>query len=370
MPVFVTGATGFLGRELARRLLEQGETLFALVRARDEADGFARLRDSIAAPGWELPADLAARLVPCPGALDRPGLGLAARDRARILEACDSILHCGANVRLDLPLAESRATNVDGTRAVLDLARERARSGHLARVDHVSTAFVAGGRSDLVREDELGAPAGHRNGYEQSKFEAELLVREAARELPICVLRPSIIVGESKSGETSSFATIYWPIRLYATGLWRILPGHRDASLDLVPVDFVRDALLAIRARPESVGRTYHLAAGEGATTLGELADVVRRFFPKRRPIVYVNPDLWRRFAVRPLQRISFGSVRYVMHVGEAYLPYLASNPRFDTTHARAALAPSRIAPPRVSDYVDRLLRFAVETDWGRRPAG
>jgi long-chain acyl-CoA synthetase len=367
VPVFLTGATGFLGRELARRLLESGESVFALVRAREAAEGFARLRESVAAPDWEAPADLAERLIACPGALDRPGLGLAERDRARVLEACDSILHCGANVRFDLSLEESRATNVEGTRAVLELAAERARRGTLARVDHVSTAFVAGGRTDLVREDELTAPAGHRNGYEQSKYEAELLVRDAARELPICVLRPSIIVGESKSGATSSFATIYWPIRIYATGLWRILPGHRDASLDLVPVDFVRDALLAIRARPESVGRTYHLAAGEGATTLGELAELVQRFFPKRKPIRYVNPDLWRRYAVRPLQRITWGSARYVMHVGEAYLPYLASNPRFDTTQARAALAASGIEPPHVRDYVDRLLRFAVESDWGRR---
>ncbi len=369
MPVFLTGATGFLGRELARRLLEHGDEVFALVRARDAGEGFERLRASVAGGDWEAPADLAARLVACPGALDRPGLGLSARDRARVVEACDSILHCGANVRFDLSLAESRATNLEGTRAVLDLAAERARRGGLRRVDHVSTAFVAGGRTDLVREDELAAPAGHRNAYEQSKYEAEQLVREAARELPICVHRPSIIVGESKTGATSSFTAIYWPIRIYATGLWRILPGHRDASLDLVPVDFVRDALLAIRARRDSVGRTYHLAAGEGATTLGELAALVQGFFPKRRPIRYVNPELWRRYAVRPLQLVTWGSARYVMHVGEAYLPYLASNPRFDTARARTALAGSGLEPPRVRDYVDRLLRFAVESNWGRGPS-
>jgi len=153
VPVFLTGGTGFLGRELARRLLEQGETVFALVRARDEVEGFERLRAAVAAPDWEVPADLDARLVACPGALDRPRLGLAERDRARILEACDSVLHCGANVRFDLALAESRATNLEGTRAVLALAAERARRGGLRRLDHVSTAFVAGGRTDVVREE-------------------------------------------------------------------------------------------------------------------------------------------------------------------------------------------------------------------------
>ncbi len=369
MPVFLTGATGFLGRELARRLLEQGETVHALVRADSEAHGNERLLASLRGPGFEEPPDLRARLVACPGALERPGLGLAPADRARALADCDAILHCGASVRFDLPLDAARAVNVEGTRAVLALARERAEGRGLARLDHVSTAFVAGLRTDLVREDELDGTAGWKNSYERSKFEAEALVREAARELPIAVFRPSVVVGESKGGETSSFSTVYVPIRIYALGLWRILPGRRDAPLDLVPVDFVREALLHLRRRPDTLGRTFHLAAGpEGETTIGELADVVQGFFPKRKPIRCVDPDLWRRFAVPWFRAFSFGKLRGVTRAGEAYIPYLAANPRFDTTNTRAALDGSDIALPDVRDYVHRLLAYAVETDWGRQP--
>jgi long-chain acyl-CoA synthetase len=368
LPVFLTGATGFLGRELARRLLEQGETVHALVRANSAAHARERLHASLRGPGFEAPRDLDRRLVPCPGALEQPGLGLAAADRARVLSDCDAILHCGANVRFDLALDAARAVNVGGTREVLALARERARTRGLARFDHVSTAFVAGLRTDLVREEELDGRAGWKNSYERSKFEAEALVREAARELPVAVFRPSVVVGESKGGATSSFTTIYAPIRVYALGLWRILPGRLDAPLDLVPVDFVREAVLEIRRRPESLGRTFHLAAGpDGATTIGELAAVVQSFFPQRKPIRAVDPDLWRRFVLPWFRAFSFGRLREVTRIGEVYIPYLTANPRFDTANARTALAGAGIAPPRVRDYVHELLAYAVATDFGRR---
>jgi long-chain acyl-CoA synthetase len=368
VPVFLTGATGFLGRELLRRLLEQGETVHALVRAGSREQARERLRSCLRGPGFEEPRDLGARLVPCAGALEAPDLGLARVDRERVAVECDAILHCGASVRFDLSLDAARAVNVGGTRAVLALARECAARRGLRRFDHVSTAFVAGLRTDLVREDELDGAAGWKNSYERSKFEAELLVREAARELPIAVHRPSIVVGESKGGATTSFATIYVPIRIYALGLWRILPGRLDTPLDLVPVDFAREALLAIRGRPDSVGGTYHLAAGpEGATTIGDLAGVVQRFFPRRKPIRCVDPDLWRRFALPWFRAFSFGRLREVTRVGEAYIPYLAGNPSFDTTNARAALAGTGLAPPHVRDYVHRLLDYALQTDFGRR---
>jgi long-chain acyl-CoA synthetase len=369
VPVFLTGATGFLGRELARRLLEQGETVHALVRADSREHARERLHASLRGPGFEEPQGLAARLVPCPGSLEAPGLGLAPADRARVLDECDSILHCGASVRFDLALDAARAVNVEGTRSVLALARERAGGGGLARLDYVSTAFVAGLRTDLVREDELDGSAGWKNSYERSKFEAETLVREAARELPVAVFRPSVVVGESKGGATAGSGAIFVPIRIYALGLWRILPGRRDAPLDLVPVDFVREALLAIRARPDSLGRTFHLAAGpDGATTIGALADVVQGFFPKRKPIRCVNPDLWRRYVLPWFVAFSFGRLRTITRIGEAYIPYLAANPTFDVTNARAALAGTGIALPDVREYVHQLLAYAVETDFGRRP--
>jgi long-chain acyl-CoA synthetase len=270
-------------------------------------------------------------------------------------------------VRFDLPLDRARAVNLEGTLAMLDLARERHRLAGLTRFDHVSTAYVAGRRTDVVLETELDERAGHKNSYERSKFEAERAVRRAMDEIPATVHRPSIVVGSASDGRTTSFSMIYWPARMYAQGLWRTCPGNPEAPVDLVPVDFVRDAILAIRRRKESLGRTYHIAAGPGAPTMGELARIVAHVFGRKKPVRFVDPDRWMRFVHPLLKYLSFGSPRRIVRAGEFYVPYFVSNPRFDLSEASAVLARSGLSPPPVADYVERLFRYCIETDWGRR---
>jgi nucleoside-diphosphate-sugar epimerase len=230
----------------------------------------------------------------------------------------------------------------------------------------VSTAYVAGNRTDVVLETELDGRAGHKNNYERTKFEAEALVREAQAELPVAIHRPSIVVGEAASGRTQSFKTLYWPVRVYALGLWRTVPGDPTSPLDLVPVDFVRDAILALRRRPGTVGRCFHIASGvDGCATMADMARILARNFPRRRPLRFVPPGPWMRFVHPVLKVAAFGATRRVVITGEQYVPYMTKNPRFDNREAAAHLAAAGVAIPRVADYVDRLFRYCVETDWG-----
>jgi thioester reductase-like protein len=366
----MTGATGFLGRYLVQGLLESERELFLLVRGRDVDEARAKVRKALASLDVpELDRLLARQVHVCLGDLDAPGLGLDATTRELVLTQCEQLVHCGAAVRFDLPLAEARAVNVGGTRAVLELARARQERAPLARVDYVGTAYVAGKRTDLVLESELDGSAGHKNTYEQTKFEAEALVREAQRELPITVFRPSIVVGESERGRTSSFKMIYWPAKVYALGLWRTCPGNPQAPIDLVPVDFVRDAILEISRRPESIGRCFHIAAGaEGATTLGEMAELVRSSFAVRKPVRFVNPAWWMRFVHPVLKLLAFGPSRKVVRTGELYVPYFTQNPLFDVAGTTELLAGSKVVLPRAGDYVHQLFRYCIDTDWGRKP--
>jgi len=368
MATFLTGATGFIGRYLAAAMIEDGEELVLLVRGRNARDGFERLHRAIVFSGDVDPLDVASRATICVGDLESPGLGLRPDDRERIIATCNRFLHCGASVRFDLPLEKARAINLGGTAKVLDLARERQRRYQLERVDIVSTAYVAGLRTDLVSETELDGSAGHKNTYERSKFEAERLFWSARAELPISVFRPSAVVGESRTGRTPSFLTIYLPIKMYARGIWRTLPGNPDSKIDLVPVDFVRDAILGIRRSPDSVGRCFHLAAGpDGEATLGDLAGIVERFFPNRKPIRFADPLRWRRYALPLLGLIGFGRFAQVANAARALLPYGIANPSFDNANTRTALAGSGIALPHVTTYIERLLAYGVETDWGRK---
>ena len=366
MTVFVTGTTGFLGRYLAQGLLAQGEDLVLLVRGASRPHAEERAREALAWLDESLAKEVGGRVRVCPGDLDRPGLGLSPEDRALVIERCDSFLHCGASVRFDLPIEAARAVNVEGTRAVLDLARERARRGDLARIDHVSTCYVAGDRRDVVAEDELQDGVAHRNTYERTKFEAEHMIREAREELPIAVHRPSIVVGESDFGRTSNFNTLYWPLKIYAQGYWRTLPGSSSTPVDIVPVDFVRDALLALRRDPGTLGGTFHLAAGlDGATTIREVLALMHAHFPERRPVRVVDPGWWLRGAHPVLKRLSFGRFRRFLETLEVYIPYFLGNPRFDNTDARRFLAESGILAPSVASYFGRLVAYCVETGWG-----
>jgi long-chain acyl-CoA synthetase len=366
--VFVTGGTGFLGRHLVAGLRQRGEDVVLLVRGRDDAEArekAARALGSLAPEG----DGAQARFRVCRGSLDAPDLGLSPADRDMVLSSCDRILHCGASVRFDLSWAEAEAVNVGGTRSVLALARERQRRGGLARYDHVGTAFVAGRRTDLVGEEELDGRLGHRNTYERSKFEAEKLVREARGEIPACIFRPSIVVGDSTRGRTSSFQMIYWPLRMYVSGLWRTCPGHPDAPIDMVPVDFVRDALLHLRTRPESLGRCFHVAAGgQGAITLAQIAQEAGTVFPGCPPLRFVDPASWMRWVHPLLKYLSFGTPRRIVRRGEFYVPYFTANPRFDNAGLRALLSGSGLEVPSVASYLHRLFEYCRDTDWGRRP--
>jgi long-chain acyl-CoA synthetase len=366
LTVFLTGGTGFLGRQLARGLLIEGESLELLLRGESLEEASGKLTRALETLG-ELDPAWRARIRVSLGSLDAPGLGLAPGDRERILADCDSFLHCGANVRFDVTLEKARAVNVSGTAALLALAGERQRASGLLRFDHVSTAYVAGRRTDLVLETELDDRCGHKNAYERSKFEAERLVRQSMDELPAAVYRPSIVVGSAEDGRTTSFQMIYWPTKIYAMGLWRTCPGRRETPIDLVPVGFVREAILRLRRDRASLGRGFHLASGpEGAVSLGELAEIVRTKFGCRKPVRFVAPGPWMRFVHPLLKHLSFGPPRRIVRAGEFYVPYFVSNPRFDVTGARELLAATGLSIPNAGEYLERLFQFCIETDWGR----
>ena len=179
------------------------------------------------------------------------------------------------------------------------------------------------------------------------------------------VYRPSIIVGDSKTGRTASFKVLYWPLKIYARG-FRLAPGRPDTPMDVVPSDFVVGAIDHLRRQGGDSGRVFHLCAGpERTATLAEIAGLASRFFQVKRPI-FVQPTLLIK--ARPLiDRFTWGRLRRILIAGRVYTPYLSLQLQFDTQRARAGLAGSGIAVPRVEDYFANLFKFAVETDWGKK---
>lgn len=362
--ILLTGATGHVGTALLPALLADPDVrVLALVRA----DGAPALAERLAGLRQRLRPDHAARLDAVRGDVTASSLGLSWHDRDRVASEVTSIVHSAASVRFDMPEEQASALNVRTTEEVLAASRWLAEKGRLKRLDHISTAYVAGDRRGRVFEHELDVGQGFRNSYEWSKCQSEKKIRAArAQGLPVAVHRPSIIVGDSKTGETGSFNVLYWPLKLYARGWWRTFPGRADALVDVVPVDFVADAIAKLRSQPETLGGTFHLAAGDEALTVAELVELVRERIGGKR-LRYIDQRFYVRF-VRPallpvLERTRRGA--QITRGGAAYMPYFDGNPLFDTSEARARLG--SVNPPRLDHYLGKILDFAMQRDFGQR---
>jgi long-chain acyl-CoA synthetase len=331
-PVLLTGATGFLGMEVLARLLERTDRdVVCLVRADDAAAADSRL-DSVLAALYRDPSPYRGRIRALHGDLTSgvtpPG------------EPVDVVCHCAASIAFDLPLEEAREINVEGTRAMIDLAR----AAGARRFVHVSTAYVAGTHSGRFTEDMLGTE--FRNTYEETKREAERLFEDVS-DMAVAVARPSIVMGESDTGWTPAFNVLYWPLRAFARGLFEQVPARPEGRVDVVPVDYVADGIAKLIE--SDVTGTFNLVSGEGAATVDELAELACAHFDREKP-PYVQAG---------------GSAGAVADEhGAVYFPYFDMDVVFDDTRTREVLG---LQPPKIRSYFDTLMDYAHRARWGKR---
>lgn len=373
MSILVTGGTGFLGKAILTRLVDMPrfERIYLLVRPKQAQSAEQRVTAII---GRMFPAHkaaaLKARIHTLSGQLESPGLGLSPADMVIVRREVRQILHIGASTDFGAPLAESRLSNVEGTRHVLDLAVDLKVSGEFVRFDYVSTAYVAGRTPGIVTEGDLDRGQTFANNYEQSKFEAEVLVREHCRELPITIYRPSIIVGDSRHGFTPHFKVLYWPLLVLSKDLLRFFACNMNALLDVVPVDFVADSIVALMLRETSVGQTFHLTAGKGNEIKIRqlLTDAYSVAKIRRRPSV----PFWAFYLVWKtwLRRLVAESFWEIVELARPYFCYLqGTGVRFDATATDETLGPLGIHAPLWENYKHAILNYCLTSRWGRKPS-
>jgi thioester reductase-like protein len=361
--ILLTGATGFLGRYALRDLAARGRRVVVLARGAPEsaAERIAALWDGLlVGHGAAHPA------VVC-GDLLAPRLGLDAADRRRI-GRCGAVLHAAADVHFhDCADGGPSETNAEGTARLVELCRDIG----ISEFHHVSTAFVCGDRAGTVREDELECGQAFHNDYERSKFQAERCVLTARGLLPT-IYRPSVIVGDSRTGYTSSYHGLYPFLELAdrvaetagpasSRRLALRLPFTGEEPRDLVPVDWVAQAIVRLMHQPRRHGRTFHLTS----------ARPIRMDEIKRAAEAELGLEGARWVGGAALDHPTTLERLFRDHVRD-YWPYLHGDPVFDRRNIRAAL-PS--LPPPLVDHVmlGRLIRFARADQWGRRqgpPAG
>ncbi len=345
--IFVTGFPGFIAGRLVERLAREGARFLLLVqpafaeRARRDAGRIAA--ETGAAPE-------AFRLME--GDITREGLGLSEEDAAEARRAATSVFHLAAVYDLGVERELAERVNVEGTRNVNGFALSLPR---LRRYNYVSTCYVAGRREGLILETELRHEAGFRNHYEETKYRAELEVDALKGRLPVTVYRPSVVCGDSRTGETAKYDGVYYLInylRIFPKMLGFANIGNDQVRLNVVPVDYVVEGMAALALDPRAADATVQLADPDPLTTR-ELFDVVSQNLAGRRSLFTLPAPLVRTTLALPLQASLTG-------LPTVAAPYFFLKQTYDTSRAEELLAPHGISCPRFRDYAPALSDFVA----------
>jgi thioester reductase-like protein len=352
--VLLTGFPAFTARRMARKIVESDPRarLFLLARGkfRAAAEEFALELGEAGGTG---------RVTVLEGDVCDMDLGLAGGEYRALADELTSIYHLASIYYLGVKPDVARKVNVDGTRAMLELAGECTR---LRRFTHFSTASVSGSRSGVILEEELDEGQRFRNAYEETKLAGERLVQAASRRLPITVLRPGEIVGDSKSGEIDKFDGPYFLIVLIVTSPLDVhlpLPGRGAAPMNLVPIDFVVDAAWALSRDPRAVGRTFHLTDPAPFSSRSVYELIAHR--AERKPPRGVIPPALARAVLRAPGLAS---------IARAPLAFLESFNQMTLYNCRGTLAlldGTGVRCPPLDAYVDNLVRYVREVQEARR---
>jgi dephospho-CoA kinase len=336
----VTGFPAFTAKRMIEKLLaEEPETkLFVLAR------------DKFAADAAKLVGDRAEVLV---GDVCDMDLGVSSTEYRALTRELTWIHHLAGIYFMGVDDATARRVNVGGTRAVLELAQDATR---LERVVHWSTAMVSGDRKGTIYEEDLDAGQKFHNGYERTKYDAERTVRDAMRRLPITVVRPSIIVGDSRTGEIDKLDGPYYLMVLIATnasGLRLPILGRGDSPLHLVPIDYVIDAAWQVARSDGAGGKTFHIVDPAPLTARSVFEGVAE----------HANTEKPRGSIPRPLARAVLRTAG-LSRLGRgplAFLDVLDHVVHYDQTNTARALASTGIRCPSLPDYLPVLVRHVLD---------
>lgn len=358
MAIFLTGATGYIGSYLAAGLLEQhGESLNLLVRAEDAEEAQRRLWHSLQLH-FDSPAfreHLTTRIRVFCGDLTSPRFGLSDDEYDLLVGSTDSVLHCAASLNRK---SERSCLNVNlrGTLEVIQLARRAHDTHGLRRFSEVSTVAVAGRRNnELVTEDSaIDWDRSDYDPYARTKKFGEHMVRELLPDVPHTIFRPSIVLGDSRRPETTQFDMVKAFVFL---GSLPVLPFRPEDCVDIVPVDYVADAIVTLHQRSGPEHEIYHLSSGVNSQSFRELTTALAEARDKMRPLFWPELEGPFRGIVERLSRHR-DSLGYAASLLKVFLPYLVWNTVFDNTRVVTELGRS---PARFSSYCFPLFRFAKE---------
>jgi thioester reductase-like protein len=347
MSVFLTGFPGFLGVALTERLLARGERVTCLVQPRyadAAADRAATLCERTGAPED--------RLSLVTGDITESNLGLD--DPREIRADAEECYHLAAIYDLGVEREPAEAVNVGGTERVLEFVAD----ADVNRLHYVSTCYVSGRHDGVFGPTDLDVGQSFNNHYEATKFEAEVAVQERMAEIPTTIYRPAIAVGDSQTGETAKYDGLYYLLRLLdrqpRVAFGPVQPPSRRYEFNVVPRDFVVDAIAHLGGREDTVDTVFQLS-NPNPPTIRQLLALCGEALGRRVVRVPVHASGTRRLLERA------GPVARLLDVEPASMDYLAHPTRYVSPHTQRALAGTDISCPPLSSYIDTLVAYMRE---------
>jgi thioester reductase-like protein len=357
MHALVTGFPGFIARRLVARLLREDPELTITALVEERMAGPARDAAQACGDG---------RLDLMVGDIGDRRLGLSDADYDGLRAKVGEVHHLAAIYDLAVPREIAQRVNVEGTGNVLEFCRA---CEDFKQLHYVSTAYVAGDRRLDVYEHELSLGQRHKNHYEATKFYAEVWVREEMHRVPATIYRPAIVVGDSRTGETQKFDGPYFILRTIARAVRMRTPipqlGRGNAPFNVVPVDFVVDAIAAVSRDTEAAGETLHLVDPDPLKA-NELTELLAREYAGREPRLRLPAKaVASSLRLKPVREMFSGAP-------PESIVYLNHPVRFDTRRADAILARHGLRCPRFPEYASNVVRFfrEHEDDEAFKPKG
>jgi thioester reductase-like protein len=343
--IFLTGFPGFIAERLAERLASAETQVLLLVQPQflqKAMRDVEKVSDKTGTPPENF--------VLVEGDITKPELGMSAEDAGYVRREATSVFHLAAIY--DLAVAEdvARKVNLEGTRNIGEFAGS---IKNLRRYNYVSTCYVAGKREGPIGEDELRHDTGFRNHYEETKYLAEVEVEKLKAELPVTIYRPAVVCGDSQTGETAKYDGFYYLITYLRKAphlLSKVNIGNDHVRLNIVPVDFVVDAIVTLSKDERAAGKTVQLADPAPPTT-EELFNLVARALGGERSWVTLPDKLCEFILLLPFTPAISGLPHFCV-------PYFFIKQRYGTDTAGKLLAPHGIACPPFESYVAQLCAF------------
>jgi long-chain acyl-CoA synthetase len=347
--IFLTGSTGAIGRPLVESLIADSAPVAVLHRsAADPRPGVKVVHGDILEPA---------------------ALGMTLEDAAFVRARVTTIIHAAAMTRFDASLELARQVNVEGTRNLLAFAASCPR---LERLCVLSTVYVAGRRTGLIAESDLDHGCGFVNGYEQSKFETEQLLRKWMPRLPIAVCRLSTVLGDSERGTVQRLAAIHHAIRFLYHSLLPIIPGAPESPVDLISSDYVVSAIRCLSSTGFAAGSTFHICAGPDTVSEEALIDLVIDAFLRYRPawrrrqiekpaiVELATFDLFRQ----SVEAVADQGLRAPVAVLGHFAPQMAFPKLFADDRCRSALATAAVIRPSIRETATKVVEYLIAHNW------